>query len=65
MVGMCNSGPNTNHSQFYITTQPCYHLDDTNVVVGKVVKSLNLIVEMADIPRENDAPLEVTTLPLG
>lgn len=60
MVGMCNSGPNTNQSQFYITTQPCYHLDDTNVVIGKVVKGLNIIVEMSDVPRENDVPLEVS-----
>nr|CAH7738748.1 unnamed protein product [Callosobruchus chinensis] len=61
VVGMCNSGPNTNHSQFYITTQPCPHLDRTNVVVGKVIKGFNTIVEMADIPRENDTPLEVTS----
>lgn len=62
MVGMCNSGPNTNHSQFYITTAPCTHLDDTNVIVGKVVKGLNLIVEMADLPRENYIPQEVSSL---
>ncbi|VEN63365.1 unnamed protein product [Callosobruchus maculatus] len=59
IVGMCNSGPNTNQSQFYITTQPCPHLDRTNVVVGRVVKGFNTIVEMADVPRENDAPLEL------
>lgn len=57
---MCNSGPNTNHSQFYITTQPCYHLDGTNVAFGKVVKGLNIIVEMSNIKRENDMPLEVS-----
>lgn len=56
---MCNSGPNTNHSQFYITTQPCYHLDGTNVVVGKVVKGFNIMVEMSDVERDNDVPLEV------
>ncbi|KAJ8944397.1 hypothetical protein NQ318_023170 [Aromia moschata] len=58
MVGMANTGPNTNHSQFYITTVPCPHLDDINVIVGRVVKGLNILVEMADIPRENDKPLE-------
>ncbi|XP_018564860.1 peptidyl-prolyl cis-trans isomerase D [Anoplophora glabripennis] len=58
LVGMSNSGPNTNQSQFYITTVLCSHLDGTNVIVGKVVKGLNIIVEMANIPRESDKPLE-------
>lgn len=57
---MSNSGPNTNQSQFYITTVPCTHLDGTNVIVGKVVKGFNIVVEMANVPRENDKPLEVT-----
>lgn len=61
MVGMCNSGPNTNHSQFYITTQPCFHIDETNVICGKVVKGLKIIEEMSDVKRENDIPLEVST----
>lgn len=38
----------------------CPHLDKTNVVVGKVVKGLPLIVDMANIPSENDKPLEVS-----
>ncbi|XP_074037539.1 cyclophilin 40 isoform X2 [Leptinotarsa decemlineata] len=59
MVGMMNSGPNSNQSQFYITTQPCYHLDDTNIVVGRVVKGLRLITEMSEYPRVNDRPLEL------
>lgn len=59
-VGMCNSGPNTNQSQFYITTERCYQLDDTNVIVGKVIKGLKIIMEMSDVKRENDIPLEVS-----
>ncbi|CAH1159641.1 unnamed protein product [Phaedon cochleariae] len=59
MVGMMNAGPNTNQSQFYITTQPCSHLDDTNVVVGKIVKGLKIIVEMSDYNREDSKPPEL------
>lgn len=57
---MVNMGPNTNQSQFYITTTPCFHIDDTNVAFGKVVKGLNLIVEMSDQPRINDTPTGVS-----
>ncbi|XP_076274261.1 cyclophilin 40 isoform X2 [Rhynchophorus ferrugineus] len=58
LVGVINNGPNRNSSQFYITTVPCYHLDNTNVVIGEVVKGLDIIVEMSDIPRQNDIPLK-------
>ncbi|XP_060530729.1 peptidyl-prolyl cis-trans isomerase D isoform X2 [Cylas formicarius] len=58
IVGMSNDGPDRNTSQFYITTQPCPHLDESHVIVGKVVKGLNIIVEMSDIPKINDIPLE-------
>ncbi|RZB40848.1 peptidyl-prolyl cis-trans isomerase D, partial [Asbolus verrucosus] len=58
LVGMANNGPNTNNSQFYITTVPCPHLDGINVVFGIIRKGLNIIVEMADISRDGDLPLE-------
>ncbi|CAG9856322.1 unnamed protein product [Phyllotreta striolata] len=62
IVGMVNMGKNLNQSQFYITTQPCFHLDDTNVAFGRVVKGLNLLVEMADQPRYNVVPLGNLTI---
>ncbi|KAH1026728.1 peptidyl-prolyl cis-trans isomerase D isoform X1 [Dendroctonus ponderosae] len=56
MVGLSIDSSGRNSSQFYITTQPCPHLDDQNVVCGKVVKGLDVIQDMSEIPRENDIP---------
>lgn len=61
-VGMANCGKNTNNSQFYITTVPCSHLDGLNVIVGKVHKGLNILREMANLPKNNDKPVEVYKL---
>ncbi|CAG9765505.1 unnamed protein product [Ceutorhynchus assimilis] len=58
MVGCCTNGPDKNSSQFYITTVPCTHLDHQNVIFGKVVKGLDVIREMSEIPRVDDVPEE-------
>ena len=44
---MANSGrPNTNGSQFCITTVPCAHLDGTNVVFGEVMAGIGIVREI-------------------
>ncbi|XP_030759944.1 peptidyl-prolyl cis-trans isomerase D isoform X2 [Sitophilus oryzae] len=58
LVGLIRNGSNKNSSQFYITTVPCYHLDNSNVVVGEVIKGLDIIIEMSEIPKCNDLPLQ-------
>ncbi|XP_011684552.1 PREDICTED: peptidyl-prolyl cis-trans isomerase D isoform X2 [Wasmannia auropunctata] len=59
LLSMVNEGkPNTNSSQFIITVQPSTHLDNTNVVFGKVVKGMNAVIELSKVSTENDIPVE-------
>tara|TARA_B100000902_G_C27295973_1_gene909941 strand:- start:212 stop:943 length:732 start_codon:yes stop_codon:yes gene_type:complete len=62
-ISMANSGPNTNGSQFFISTTKTDWLDGKHVVFGKVVKGMDLIEFIENQNTDNnDRPLTDITI---
>ncbi|SJK86265.1 Cyclophilin type peptidyl-prolyl cis-trans isomerase/CLD [Babesia microti strain RI] len=56
IVGMANTGPNTNLSQFFITLSPQPSMNGKNVVIGKIVEGLELLDEIKTVKIDGDKP---------
>ncbi|KAI0314682.1 cyclophilin-like domain-containing protein [Amylostereum chailletii] len=63
LLSMANAGPNTNGSQFFVTTVPTPHLDGKHVVFGEVIRGKSIVREIENFPTASgDAPTSPITI---
>jgi len=62
MLGMANSGPHTNQSQFYITLEAKPYLDKKYVCFGAVIEGTNTLDALEKIETFNGRPVNRVTL---
>lgn len=62
ILSMANSGPNTNGSQFFITTVPCPWLDGKHVVFGKLIEGFEVLKSVEAQGTQSGTPRKKVTI---
>jgi ATP-dependent RNA helicase DDX18/HAS1 len=56
LLSMANAGPNTNGSQFFVTTVPTPHLNGKHTVFGKVLQGMKLVKAVEAVGTSSGKP---------
>merc|ERR1719356_1176016 len=62
ILSMANAGPNTNGSQFFITTVKTQWLDGRHVVFGKIIDGMDIVTKVEAVGSSSGKPQKEVTV---